>query len=325
MSSSTCRVCGTTGPAEVVVATEKMFGLGGRFPYFRCADCGCLQIEDPTLDLGPYYPAQYYSLNPVTGARPSSRWATMRDREAVFPGHPLGRLLLALKPHAPLQSLGPLQLRTDDRIADVGCGAGHLLHALHRLGFGRLTGIDPHLAADAEPVPGLRLCKAELGDVDGPFDLIMFHHSLEHVADQVRVLAAARMRLAEGGRCLVRIPLVSSQAWQTYGLDWVQLDAPRHLYLHTSQSLRRLADRAGLEVESEVHDSSEFQFWGSEALRQGLPLVDAATGQEDPRVRRLAASRRREWRQKADELNREKRGDQAVFVLRAAARPAGAT
>jgi len=35
-----------------------------------------------------------------------------------------------------------------------------------------------------------------------------------------------------GGWCVIRIPTVSSFAWEHYREQWVQLDAPRHFFLH---------------------------------------------------------------------------------------------
>ena len=62
---------------------------------------------------------------------------------------------------------------------------------------------------------------------------------------------------------VIRIPIAGTHAWQTYGVDWVQLDAPRHLFLHTEDGMRSLAAGAGLQVTAVVHDSTAMQFWGS--------------------------------------------------------------
>lgn len=44
--------------------------------------------------------------------------------------------------------------------------------------------------------------------------------------------------------CLLRLLIVPSQAWREYGVHWVQLDEPRHLYLHSVDSLRAVAANA---------------------------------------------------------------------------------
>jgi hypothetical protein len=52
----------------------------------------------------------------------------------------------------------------------------------------------------------------------------------------------------------------------------VQLDAPRHLFLHTRKSFGLLAARAGLQIEKWFCDSTSFQFWGSELYQRKLPF-----------------------------------------------------
>lgn len=314
-----CRVCGAVGDAPLQTAREQMFGTGECFQYFQCGACGCLQILDIPSDLGRYYPSSYYSLSADGGQHGRLRGLLMRLRDAAaVRGRDglLGNALLKWKPHAPLQSLSHLVLRNDSRILDVGCGSGHLLRELRRLGFSDLTGVDPNVAADIVVDEALRIHKRHLEELEGRYDVIMFHHSLEHIPDQRAVLQAAHDRLAEGGTCLVRIPVVATHAWRTYGLDWVQLDAPRHLYLHSKASMDALARSTGFRVENVVFDSSEFQFWGSEAYREGVSLFDPQTGRPTSRSLAIASSNKAKWRAEARALNARGDGDQAVFLLR---------
>ena len=137
----------------------------------------------------------------------------------------------------------------------------------------------------------------------------MLNHSLEHVPDPGATLAAVRRRLAPGGHCLVRVPIVPSEAWDRYGADWVQLDAPRHLTVPSERGLVTAAERRGLRLVDATHDSGGIQFWGSEAYQRGLTLAEGA--------RRTAwmAKQRARWRARA--LNARRRGDQASFLFAA--------
>jgi SAM-dependent methyltransferase len=316
MTLRTCRICDTPNNAETYLAREKMFGFGDEFTYFVCSRCGCLQIENPDIDVNRFYPEKYYSFSAEASRSGAKVWLSrQRDASAVFSKGLVGKLLLALKPNAPLQALSHVQLHAETRIADVGCGAGHLLHALRSLGFTRLTGIDPNIQEDIKVGAHLHIRKAYLEQVEDEFDLIMFHHSLEHIPDQIAALSAARAMLAPNGVCLVRIPLVSSYAWRTYGTDWVQLDAPRHLFLHSVQSMEILATRTGFNINQVIHDSSEFQFWGSEALRRGIALFDLTSGEVNPVAEELSHKKRRVMRNQAQLLNRAHDGDQAIFLL----------
>lgn len=329
MNATVCRICAATGPHARFRAREMQLGLREEFDYFRCTSCGCLQIETVPADLGRFYPSTYYSFTAPAAASVDrslgSRLRHARDRAAVLGGGAWGRALLAIFPEGALQPVGALRPTRDARILDVGSGAGTHLRALQRLGFTRLLGIDPFLDRDRTDPSGPRLLKRSVHEVEGTaaWDLIMYHHVFEHVPDPVDQLRSVARLLAPGGTCLLRIPVSDGDAWERYGTDWVQLDAPRHLHLHTRASLTEAARRAGLVVAGVTHDSTAFQFWGSELYRRDVPL--AALG-ADPRrgaTRRFGRLRMARFARWARDLNRHGRGDQAAFLLRAAPTPKG--
>ena len=108
---------------------------------------------------------------------------------------------------------------------------------------------------------------------------------------------------------MIRIPIASSYAWRTYGVNWVQLDPPRHLFLHTVKSMSFSAEKAGLEVKDVFYDSGTLQFTGSERYSKNIPLMDKS-GDTLFSEAELA-----NFQRQADKLNKEKQGDQAGFYL----------
>ena len=206
-------------------------------------------------------------------------------------------------------------IRPQSSVLDLGCGDGALLKSLYGLGFKSLTGVDPNISSDKYFDDNFRIVKGELDDISGNYDLVMFHHSLEHIPDQIGALVAAKKLLAPNGRCLIRIPIIDKFAWREYGLNWAQLDAPRHLFLHTEFSVDRLVDRAGLKVVSAIFDSNEFQFWGSECLSRSIPLVDPITGLPSAESEKIRKQNIHFWQKKARELNTLNDGDQICLLL----------
>ncbi len=289
-----CTVCaGTRG--LVHHASEKMFGFGGEFVYFECSTCGCLQILAPPSDLSRYYPDYYYSYtHPRNGSRYTiangsllsavRRWAGRhRNFAQLYRANPLWRLIAMLRPRRDVARLkgllGPVgRLRADARILDVGSGAGDLLCELADAGFTNLLGVDPFLRESISIGRSVRILATQLDAVRGEFDLVMFNHSLEHMPDQASALRSAATLLHTNGICTIAIPVAGSDPWSRYGTDWVGLDAPRHLFLHTEQSLRQVALRAGLHVYHIVWDTSEIAYWGSELYRRGITLYDDQRG-----------------------------------------------
>jgi SAM-dependent methyltransferase len=318
----TCRVCGGSGPFALHRAREMMFASGEGFDYAMCPDCGCLQIVDVPTDLARHYGEGYYSFNAgAEGDRGGIPGVLVRARNRHLSGRldPLGAIAARLRPYAALASLRPLHLARDARVLDVGCGGGELLRALRSAGFERLTGADPFVARDLDLGGGARVLRRELAEVPGEFDLVMFHHSLEHLADPGAALRAAFARLAPGGACLVRIPTVSSWAWRHYGVDWCALDAPRHLMLHSRQSIARLAQACGFRLERIVDDSNGFQFWGSEQYRRGLPLMRPGCHDIVPAPGAFTRDELQGFERRARALNQAGEGDQiAVYLSRPA-------
>jgi len=310
-----CRICGACRTSGTYLAREMMFALGTAFHYAQCVGCGSLWLTDPPADFSVHYPREYYSFgNGSKGARErlTDFLRARRDWSYFGRGGVLGRFLARQYQEGGLLSISKLNVRRDARILDVGCGSGKLLHRMAAVGFKNLAGVDPFLSNEISNGNGLRVRKCRLEDVTNEkYDLVMFHHSLEHVANPKGTLRTAAQLLAPGGKCLVRLPVVAD-AWEKYGTGWVQLDPPRHIWVPTEGAMRILAESVGLRVQSVEHDSTGFQFWGSELCRLGLRLESATPLRL---ARQFGLRGLREFRQRAWVLNRNKRGDQAAFLL----------
>jgi len=319
--SGACHICGNVSDNRRHQAREMMFGLRDVFTYLECGDCGCLQLVDPPADPAPYYPSDYYSYTAERGERLAWLKAWLKKRMAgarLRGGDPLGSWLLRRFPVPPyLDWLAFMKLDLDAAVLDVGCGAGALLREMRRDGFRDLQGVDPFISADLDLGGGLRIHRRDLAAQGGHFDLIMLHHSLEHMPDQKDVMAHLRRLVRPRGWLLIRVPVVDSVAWREYGVDWVQLDAPRHLYLHTRRSLDRLAAGAGFENRRLLHDATGFQFWGSEQYRRDVPLRDSRSIASHPEHPLFDRAELAGFDHRAGELNARGEGDQAVFFYQA--------
>jgi SAM-dependent methyltransferase len=296
------------------------FGSGETFRYEMCAACGSLQLARIPADLGCYYPPEYFAAwEQPTGIRQSFRWAlvTIRNWALLIGPSPVHWCVL----HVPwfasrwrTHPLAPLWSRLRNRkisIADVGGGTGVLLRVLRSLGFQDLTCVDPYAPAQSAP-EGIKLVRTTLGAVDRLFDLVMYHHTLEHVTDLGQELAALRSHLGPRGLGLVRLPMVPNAAFDRYQTQWVQIDPPRHVHIPSRRGLRVAIERAGLRVIDEGCDSGGFQFWGSELAVRRIPHLGGAHGL----ARELFTAKQiRAFDRCAYRLNREGRGDQRWVLV----------
>ncbi len=317
-----CRVCGHADLQPHIVAREMMYGSRETFEYFQCENCVCLQICSIPEDLARHYRADYYSLtadhtkpyrNPLKNVL-----NRFRDQIAIFAPNGDSLPFTVKIPHL-AQSFSALRrvpgLSLGSRLLDVGCGNGQLLHRLANAGFRNLTGIDPFVACSREFSPRLKILKAELSSVSGQYDLVLLNHSFEHLSDPIGAARRLAELLAPDGIILLRIPVVDSVAWKLYGADWFQLDAPRHLYLHSSKSVAHLAAQAGLTVAAVNHDSDHHQFLISERFRADIPTI--LEPRERHKLRAIAPTKRKikAWCDMATALNSLGLGDQACFYL----------
>lgn len=262
-----CRACGQALTRPYHKVRERQLGIGGDFEYGECEGCGSLSIVEVPVDLERYYGRRYYSFDcsaPVeaTGWR---RWES-RVRKELSTDLRLDRIAR--------RTWRRIGLSPSARILDVGCGSGRWLKQLNSEGYQNLCGIDAFLAPELERTTPFRICRKSIEDMDGGWDLIAYHHVLEHVVDPVREIAAARERLRPGGILLVRVPVADCWARRRFGTCWLQWDAPRHLWLPTREALRQLASKNQFSIEYITDDSVAFAIWTSQGYAKGFSGFD---------------------------------------------------
>lgn len=291
-----------------------MFGTREKFNYFLCSQCQCLQISDVPESMDHFYPQNYYSYQDDTAAPVVNLVKKLRSR--LYLSDRFEHVKARLKAPSYLSWMRAAGAKLNSKILEVGCGTGVLLKKMRSAGFENLTGIDPFIPKDLFYEPQLKILKAELQEIPQHFDVIMFHHSFEHLPRPDLALQSAATKLNPNGCILIRVPLSDSYAFEHYQTTWVQLDAPRHLYLHSQKSLQVLAQLSGLEVSAVRHDSEAFQFWGSELFRRGIPLNDAKVHAVEKGLSYFSLAEIQNFKKRATELNKQQRGDQAAFYLR---------
>lgn len=302
----TCRICSNIEGNITYIAREMMFGYRDVFRYFECAECNCLQIEEVPKTMNKYYPPTYYSFQ-----SPSFK----KQSKLVMPYIRLRIWLHLRRLHFYNASipkwLEMAQVRTNATILDIGCGNGQILLNLSRLGYRRLIGVDPNISESKNYFNQVEIYKKNLNEIEGTFEFIMLHHCLEHLENQYETFKKIYSLLTKEGQVLIRIPTTSSFAWQNYRTNWIQLDAPRHFYLHSKKSIQILAERSGFEIKRLQYDSGVFQFWGSELYQKDIPYMEAK------KISKWNASKLEleDLGRKAQELNRKEEGDQFCILL----------
>lgn len=309
----TCRVCGNTDANTAYVFTEKQFGTGEEFTYFECGGCGCLQIAEIPDDMARFYPDDYASHKPVPARKfkPLRRFFNRSLLNHLTGGFdPLGMVQrLVIKTPQVITWLASSNTGPNASVLDVGCGMGNLLAKFWQAGVGQMTGVDPFIPGDMDYKDNVTIRQTPFEEWAGSYDLVTSNHSFEHVPDPANFMECMRGFLAPGGTLLIRIPLMGKYAWREFGENWAQLDAPRHLYLHTEKSIKHLAAGVGLEVYNIIYDSQPKQIANSIKFQRGI-------GYDESNKKVFTQSELAAMKKLTRRLNAEGDGDQATFFLR---------
>jgi SAM-dependent methyltransferase len=96
----------------------------------------------------------------------------------------------------------------------------------------------------------------------GEFEVVIFWHSLEHIADPMRALQRAWGVLRPGGLLVVAIPNLASIQARLTGRQWFHLDVPRHYVHFSARGLRDALRQRGFRIISVAHFSLEQNPYG---------------------------------------------------------------
>ncbi len=272
-----CAICSNEKNNERLSIKEMMLGFRDRFDYFKCNDCGCIQIEKVPDNLGHYYPASYYSYQSGT-TKPSRKlidylmFNYYSGYRRTIVGSVLSKKHTSADFHSWFGNMGISNRKT--KILDVGCGGGELLKRIYAAGFTNCTGIDPFNEKDVSYSSSFKILKQEIAEHAGKYDLVMLHHSLEHMPFQEQVIQKISSLLAPNGKALIRIPIYSEPLMEKYGMNLVSLDAPRHLFIHSIQSIERLLAKNHFKVNKKVYDAKAFSFTASEQYKMDISMYN---------------------------------------------------
>jgi SAM-dependent methyltransferase len=317
-----------------------MYGTGAKYEYLQCSQCGCLQIIDPPKEISEYYPSDYYSFSEFNkyekniskkiiknirgrffklrgkfylNSKPILRFFTGKFFDFFLPtSQPLASLRL---PYF-FKLLDEIKSNFEDKILDVGCGAGYGLILMHQYGYNNLTGIDPFIKQDIIYNQNVKILKKGFEEINSIYDIVLFQHSFEHMPEPSKVFEHLNLITDSNSNIIISIPVADSYAWQNYGANWVQIDAPRHYFIHTKKSIELLASAYGFYINKIKYDSSELQFWGSEQYKKGIPLRGDKSYATTSKNSIFTKSQIKGFKKQANDLNLKGLGDQAIFYLK---------
>lgn len=138
--------------------------------------------------------------------------------------------------------------RRTGRLLDIGCGAGTLLHAARRAGWGAAGTEVSRPAVEHVRGEGFEVFAGELHEArfpDGHFDVVTASEILEHLPDPRVLLAEAARILRPGGLFWGTTPHGRGLSARALGIEWSTVSPPEHLQLFSLGGMRQLLKSAG--------------------------------------------------------------------------------
>jgi 2-polyprenyl-3-methyl-5-hydroxy-6-metoxy-1,4-benzoquinol methylase len=148
------------------------------------------------------------------------------------------------------------------RVLDIGCGNGHFLHSLVKLGKFELHGLEMP-GNSAERAGRIQEINLHIGALeDGLYHKNYFHaitlfHVFEHLTEPADYLEIIRKILKPGGLLIMAFPNIDSLQSHLFKGRWLHLDPPRHLFFFSPTEFKKKMRAYGYTIVKENHISFE--------------------------------------------------------------------
>ncbi|MCG8487276.1 MAG: class I SAM-dependent methyltransferase [Chromatiales bacterium] len=277
LESKPCPLGCSPADEKLLTGHDRINNLPGEFHVVRCGHCGLLRTNPrPTpASIGFYYPDDY---SPYLDTR-------------VMSGSRSGGLKHWIKSllDTKAQTIPKLQ---PGEMLEVGCASGNYLHKMASQGW-QVKGIEfsPQAAASARE-SGYQVHTGSLESVDlesSELDLITGWMVLEHLHDPLNGVKKLHNWAKPGAYLVLSVPNAGSLEFKLFLSRWYALHLPNHLYHFTPETMTKLLQQAGWQVESIHHQrvlSSFFYSLGYFLQERGWPrLARWVVGRPTDKVR----------------------------------------
>lgn len=139
--------------------------------------------------------------------------------------------------------------KKNGNILDVGCGNGTFMLAMQNSGYD-VWGVEFNKDAKKYADNSLKghIFYDDIKECNFPpknFDIVTMFHSLEHIYDINDLLVEVRRIIKDDGILFICVPDADFFEFRLFGPYNYNLEAPRHLYFFTHDSLRKLLQKRG--------------------------------------------------------------------------------
>lgn len=231
-----CPICGSLNSKFVSILYDDRYGYPGQFYLMRCLDCKhafldcALSPNQLTMLYTNYYPRKSFDIEHYTP------YVEENGLSAWLNG---------------LESSAFRWVPENVSVLDIGCGFGESL-GYHAARGCYVYGVeaDENISRVVEKFG----YNVKIGLFDDKvyeasfFDYVTMDQVIEHVTDPLSTLQGVARILKSGGTAILTTPNASGWGAKFFGSRWINWHTPYHLQFFSKNSIKLVADHAGLEV-----------------------------------------------------------------------------
>ena len=259
----TCDLCGSERHEQILVGLDLLHGTEGSWPVVRCLDCG-LVFTNPRPapeSVGAVYPSTYSPYKAKKRKRKSRRWRLQQWALQHHWNYPAPRRTLPGKivswpfmlwTRGKKRNYDLFAYEGDGKLLDYGCASGAYLGRMEDRGW-HVSGMD--MSQQAIETCHQQGFDAHVGiapDQQFPpdsFDVVSLWHVFEHVPSPTHTLEQVSAILKPNGKLVLGVPNINCLPARWFGKYWFALDLPRHVTHFSKETITKLLNRNGYEVE----------------------------------------------------------------------------
>lgn len=314
---TTCSICHNKENNKVFLAKEMLQGTRDTFDYIECNSCQCVQLVKPPADMSGYYNnASYGSFEKQSTSLVKGLIRRARNKYAIRDkGGPLAKLLFICHPIPIDFRIVGQYAQPESSILDVGCGWGNYVNDLREIGFKYAEGVDPFIEKDIQHDSGARVRKLFVEEVQKKYDVVLSHHSLEHMLDPLASLLGMKSCIKDDGVLILTVP-VAEELYRMFKENCYLIQAPQHFFLFSLRSIGILVEQAGLKIEKTIREIETNYDWYKISYLwsqdKALPEINREIDKNIP------SPKIKTYKQLIIDGRKKNLGDNVVFVIKKA-------
>tara|TARA_B100000508_G_scaffold121389_1_gene103033 strand:+ start:10924 stop:11979 length:1056 start_codon:yes stop_codon:yes gene_type:complete len=262
-----CPLCGSTGETIHTGLFDRMYSAPGKWDMSKCSNSACQMLwlnPMPNNDeLWKIY-VEYYThrsvgkytfdfIRKIENKYYESAYGykNLEKLNSLLPGFVVN-LFPTEKAELDFRIMG-LDACESGKMLDIGCGNGHLIKRLAKMGW-EVEGMDfDPMAVEYCKSQGLNAKSGDFFELNYPsdyYDAVTLSHVIEHVPDPKKTIREVFRILKPGGKIVMETP--NSKSWMYTDLfqsEWLHLHPPAHIHVFNLSNLKQIVLESGFEVE----------------------------------------------------------------------------